>query len=254
MNKEKMALIGSGTLLLFLVWGAAMNALIGRVAPDISSLSRMLVTKGSLAAVMVLAMGRFGGLEYFGIRHNKSWWFLIPALPFILMTFMMLINPEASFDLPLAAMVGWTLLALAVGISEEAMFRGILWRTLEHKGVMVTSLVTSLLFGAVHLSGLMTDIPAEIIASQAVFAAGVGMMFAAVRLSSGSLLAPIVLHWIFDAAALVAAGGVREMFDNTMTPMRLLLPGLVFFIWGLGCVLVINRRAQKAAAQETGTL
>ncbi|NVJ99814.1 MAG: CPBP family intramembrane metalloprotease [Alphaproteobacteria bacterium] len=242
MNKNKIALIAGGTLLLFLVWGAGVNAVLRELAPDIDMLAKMLISKGSLAMVMLAAMWRFGGLSYFGMTRGKDWWFMVPALPFILMTLMVLMNPEAAFGLPATAMMGWALVALAVGISEEAMFRGILWRAVEDRGLLVTSLVTSLLFGAVHLSGLMTDIPAEIILSQAVFAAGVGMMFAAVRQVGGSLLAPIFFHWIFDAAAIIAAGGVRELFDDTMSPARLLVPGMIFFIWGLGAILLIRRR------------
>lgn len=119
--------------------------------------------------------------------------------------------------------------------------------------MLATSLLTSVLFGAVHLVGLFSPFPWQIIVSQAVFAAGVGMMFAAVRLVSGSLLAPICLHALFDAGALVAAGGIQEMFSDTMSVPRLLVPGIAFFLWGLICVLVIQRRRQTPGAATTLT-
>ena len=67
-------------------------------------------------------------------------------------------------------------------------------------------------------------------------------MFAAVRLVSGSLLAPIALHAVFDAGAIVAAGGVSEMLDDTLTVGRLLIPGAVFAVWGLACILIVKKR------------
>ena len=118
--------------------------------------------------------------------------------------------------------------------------------------MLTTSLLTSVLFGAMHLQGLFLPIPWQIIASQAVFAAGGGMLFAAVRLVYGSLLAPIFLHALFNAGAIVAAGGVREMFSDTMSVGRLLVPGIIFFVWGLICVLVIRRlRATSAMPSAT---
>ena len=123
-------------------------------------------------------------------------------------------------------------------------------RALEDRGVLTTSLVTSVLFGAAHLLGLFSPIPWQIVVSQAVFAAGVGMMFAAVRLASGSLLAPIFMHALFDAVAVVAAGGVKEMFSDTMSVGRLLVPGVVFFVWGLICVLVIRRRRRLPSGRQ----
>ena len=111
------------------------------------------------------------------------------------------------------------------------------------------------MFGAVHLIGLFTDIPWQIIISLARFAFGGGMMFAAVRLVSGSLLAPIALHAVFDALALIAAGGASEMFDNTWTVGRLLIPGAVFAVWGLACILIVkNRRSQGHLDRPTENL
>ena len=134
------------------------------------------------------------------------------------------------------------------------MFRGLLWHALEDRGVLTTSLLTSVLFGAVHLLDLFTPIPWQTVASQAVFAAGGGMLLAAVRLVSGYLRAPIFIHALFDAAAVVAAGGVQEMFSDTMTVGRLLIPGVVFFAWGLISVLVTQRRRRTTSAVPSAVL
>lgn len=246
MDKKNIKMIAGGMFLLFLLWGPAGRLMTGLLPLELNQVALMLVTKGLLAVLMVGAMWHFGGWRYFGMAGCKSWWFLLPSLPFILLTLGLLLNPEASFGLSAGAMLGWSLVSLFVGISEEALFRGILWRAAEPRGLLITSLVTSLLFGAVHLSGLLAGYPWQIIASQAVFATGVGMMFAAVRIVSGSLAVPILLHTIFDAAAIIAAGGVREMFDETMTPERLLIPGIAFFLWGLACILVIRWRHARA--------
>ena len=69
----------------------------------------------------------------------------------------------------------------------------------------------------------------------------------------GSLLAPIFLHALFDAGAIIAAGGVQELFSNTMSVKRLLVPGVIFFVWGLICVLVIRQRRRAVRAMPSAT-
>lgn len=222
--------------------GPVLSRVFDLADPDTAPLTVYLVNKGLFAIVLLVVLARWDGLRHYGFARVRSWWLLLPGAPFLLLTALLALNPEAPFGLGTAAALGWILVSISVAIGEEGVFRGLIWRALEDRGALTTSLLTSVLFGAVHLVGLFSPIPWEIIASQAVFAAGVGMMFAAVRLVSGSLLAPISLHALFDSGAVVSAGGVQEMFSDTMSVGRLLVPGTVFFVWGLICVLVIRRR------------
>lgn len=242
MDKNKTLIFGLLTVVAMLVWGWSSSGVTNSLIADADMLQIYLVNKGVFAAVLLVAMCILGGLKSYGIVGRSSLWFVVPGLPFILLTILVLLNPEAPFGLSFAATVGWILVAIFVGIGEECIFRGILWRALEPYGIVLTALVTSALFGAVHLVGLFAELPWQIVVSQAVFAFGVGMVFAAIRLVSGSLLAPIVLHAVFDAAAIVAAGGVNELLNDSLTPGQLLIPGAVFAFWGLCCIFVIQRR------------
>lgn len=224
-----------------LVWGPVASSLTRVLWPDAESLRIYLVNKGLFAVLLLAAMSRVGGLKFFGFARGSGWWFLVPGLPFLLLGAAVFFDPNAVFGLSMPSTVGWILVALLVGVGEEGVFRGILWKAFESRGVLVTAFATSALFGAVHLIGFLTDIPWQIVTSQAVFACGVGMMFAAVRLVSGSVLAPIMLHAVFDASAVVAAGGVTGIFD-TLSVERLLIPGAAFAAWGLVCILVVQRR------------
>ena len=225
-----------------LIWGPVASSLTSLLLPNADTLQIYLFNKGLFIVPLLVAMSKFGGLKFYGIKRGSSWWFLVPGLPILLLTVVVFFAPNAAAGLSIPATVGWILVALFVGIGEESVFRGILWRAFEPRGILVTAFSTSALFGAVHLIGLFTDIPWQIVTSQAVFAFGVGMMFAAVRLVAGSLFAPIALHAVFNAGAIVAAGGVSEMFDDTLTVERLLIPGAVFAAWGLACILIIKTR------------
>ncbi|MFN8158532.1 MAG: CPBP family intramembrane glutamic endopeptidase [Candidatus Nanopelagicales bacterium] len=91
---------------------------------------------------------------------------------------------------------------LAVGIVEETVFRGLLWAALpERWPASRVLLVTSLAFGAVHLSnGLVTGRWGAAVL-QAGLAAALGLWLGAVRLRTGWLGPSIVLHAVHDAAA-----------------------------------------------------
>lgn len=87
---------------------------------------------------------------------------------------------------------------LLIGISEELMFRGVLFKALRSRGpVWSTVLVSSLLFGFVHLlNGLSTGFIAAI--PQTIFTFCLGILFIAVRIRTGSLYPAILLHAAWD--------------------------------------------------------
>jgi membrane protease YdiL (CAAX protease family) len=253
MNRRILWGLSAIAFLALVLWGQVFSAVFELVDPDVDQLSGYLIDKGLFAVALLVVLAKWDGLRNYGFERGRSWWFLVTGAPIIVLTALLLLNPESPFGLGMAAALGWILVSTFVAIGEEGLFRGLLWRALEGRGMLTTSLLTSALFGTVHLVGLFTPIPWQIIASQVVFAAGGGMMFAAVRLASGSLLAPIILHALFDSCALVAAGGAQEMFSDTMSVGRLLVPGLAFFVWGLICVLVIRRRRRTTRAMPPAT-
>lgn len=253
MNRRILWGLSAIAFLALALWGHVFSAVFELVNPDADQLSVYLINKGLFAVALLVVLAKWDGLRNYGFARGRSWWFLVTGAPFLVLTALLAMNPEAPFGLGMAAALGWILVSIFVAIGEEGVFRGLFWRALEDRGMLTTSLLTSVLFGTVHLVGMFSPIPWQIIASQAVFAAGVGMIFAAVRLVSGSLLAPIFLHALFDAGAIVAAGGVQEMFSDTMSVGRLLVPGIAFFVWGLICVLVIRRRCRTTRAMPSAT-
>lgn len=246
MDKKKIQLFAFFALTGMLLWGTIASRLLAFFSPDASIMQTYLFVKGMFALLLLTAMKLWGGWIFFGLERRFTWWFFVPSLPILLLTAGLFFSPEAKFGLGTSASIGWILVAVFVGIGEECLFRGILWRAFDASRAISTAFATSTLFGAAHLMGLFTEIPWQIVCSQAVFAFGVGMMFASVRLISGSLLAPIVMHALFDSVAILAAGGVNEMFDETLSVERLLIPGAFFAVWGFVNVVVIQKRRQLA--------
>jgi len=92
------------------------------------------------------------------------------------------------------------LIALAAGVGEEALFRGVVQPALAaHSPIAIAVLLTGLLFGAAHW----------ITPTYALLASIVGSYLGALFVLSGNLLAPVVAHALYDVIALAVLVRVK---------------------------------------------
>ena len=123
------------------------------------------------------------------------------------MTYLLDASPLAFVD-PLYQSVSsvWLLVFAMVIVApfyEELIFRGILWSAIaeqfpsslysEHRGAIVASVVTSLIFAIIHLQYGIYEISTIVV---------LALIFCYARIKSGSLLLPILLHMINNGAAM----------------------------------------------------
>ncbi|TXS90777.1 CPBP family intramembrane metalloprotease [Parahaliea maris] len=159
---------------------------------------------------------------------------------------------------PTATIVIVLVNSMLVGISEELMFRGILFRNLMQTsmGTWAAIWVVSIVFGLVHsLNGFMTG---DFIAAsaQALAAMMSGIWLHAIRLRTTSLYPAMIIHGLWDfalflVAAAVVAGGVaggssNEIADPNMLE-QILLPALMplpLFVYGLWLLRGIGRKTK----------
>lgn len=224
------------------VWEVIQKPMSRAVMDSMGEASGYLIIK-TVGLLLVLGLAR-------GIGHWNSLGFRGPFRPASLLyglPLMLLAAAPLSTGAPVSGfgtLVLWALL-IAVGVTiEEVLCRGSLWTALEEKGIWRTTVITSVAFGSIHLLALTGSIPASVILSQAVFAFGVGFIFAAVRIASGNVWAPIAAHFAFNYPSLVAAGGITSTFQPG-TEMRMLSAGVVVGLVGIGLVAVAKRRHEK---------
>jgi membrane protease YdiL (CAAX protease family) len=192
-----------------------------------------------LVAVWLLNWWRATGLV--GWNGARSLWFAAPLLlvaaAFAAVGATVVASGEASATTYLIVLTN----ALAVGLSEELMFRGILWHGISTRVRPVpTVLWTALAFGAVHvLNGVLTGSFAGSI-TQAVFVGMSGVYYGAVRLRTGSLWPGVVAHGLWDTGVTVSIG---------MAVLLVPLADLLLFLYGV--VLLVQFARRPAAAATT---
>jgi membrane protease YdiL (CAAX protease family) len=154
-----------------------------------------------------------------------------------------------DLDTSLAMVIGVACLVIGGSLTEEIIFRGTLWEGLGGLGPWARSFATSLAFGSTHLLGIASGIPATVIMAQAVFAFGMGLILAGMRLSAGSIWTVVLLHIVFNFFALWAGGGIEGTFTPGVEP-QLVAMGAIMAIWG--CIVIYRQMRASGSDRRHG--
>lgn len=201
-----------------------------------------------LAGAMLVAVISWRRWPDLGFRGPDPGTLKLLWLPLLLVVLQFAV--AAMLGLPNGGVILLVLLnTLFVGFSEETMFRGILYRTLRGRiPIWPAVLLTSFLFGAVHiLNGFITGGFATAFL-QAILAGCSGLLLMAIFLRTGSLWVAIIYHALWDAAAFLVGLGASAMaetegsaaavetgapggFAQFLIPFLTVLPNLLYALW-----------------------
>ncbi len=133
-------------------------------------------------------------------------------------------------------LIVWGAISLFVAVNEETLFRGFILRGMMRSFKPMTAvIISSLAFGLLHILNLFEGGDPVTVGAQIISAMGVGAVFAAVTLRSGSIVPGVILHFLGDVIGLAALGGYGEAIQSTDPALAasLVVTGLVFMAWGL---------------------
>lgn len=132
-------------------------------------------------------------------------------------------------------LVKTVIFCIAVGITEEVMFRGLVFHWFRQHSVRMVIVISAASFAFIHLAvGLSSTFPTEVIVGQAFLAFSLGLIFAAARARDTSVLIPIIIHAGLDILVVSAQGGVSETLDNEAAAASgLLVIAAIVLAWGL---------------------
>jgi membrane protease YdiL (CAAX protease family) len=126
--------------------------------------------------------------------------------------------PLIAAKVPLSLAVLAVVISLMVGFVEEGVFRGLIIRILLPKGILLAALLSSVIFAALHLLNLLSGLPLAYVVGQMIIAFGLGLLFSAIRLRTGSIWPTLLLHGIFDSTALLLLA--LKPTQATATPLN----------------------------------
>jgi uncharacterized protein len=126
--------------------------------------------------------------------------------------------------LPLNELVTLVVAYAATAFFEEAIYRGAILSLLRPKGIWPAVLISSLLFGLVHLSNIALRGNPGLIALQALgaFTGGIGM--AAIRIRTRTIWTVIALHALHDL--FFQLGGLPVAMSDAISATVLMLYGI----------------------------
>jgi membrane protease YdiL (CAAX protease family) len=206
--------------------------------PDQAAATNVFIgsTTGLVVAVVAVTVLRWWPVVVRERLRLRGWVWVVPAIIWL--------AAIATIDFAQLRRAGWgialtvLLVTLLIAAGEELVFRGILLTFLRVRYTeVVAAVVTTLVFGAFHLTG------GPIYAlSATVF----GYVYYCVRRVSGGILLPIVLHALGDFTVLTAYSGPRPWTERSTS--------LIMFAVALGLVIlmvVLHRRAEPAATSSS---
>lgn len=154
-------------------------------------------------------------------------------------TFMLFLAAEDGPRSPFEILGLVLLLNFFVGLSEELLFRGILFGALRQHNRLVTAIIiSSVAFGFLHLVNAGAGQGLQQTAFQIINATALGVLFCALALAANSLWPAVVLHMVWNAYAMMGVAAAEFMGEvpgasvepPDLSPWSLLLPGLILLI------------------------
>lgn len=193
-----------------------------------------------LSAVLLGFIGKNGLKEYFGLRAVQGDW-----KPFLYFVPLLIISSASSWSgLALTQPLHLAALAVAamclVGLLEELIFRGLLFRAMCRDSVKVAILVSSLTFGVGHIVNLLMGAPLLDTLLQLVYASAVGFCYTTIVYVGGSIWPCVISHAVVNSLSVFAPESSVTMDIVTAVAQTVL---------GIGYGAYILRRGKKEAQQ-----
>ena len=257
MSTQKLTLLFVALFLFMMAWSVGLaEPLLDWLNPE-SQMDSYLINKGVLTLVIAALLWRlklFAAVGFGpGMGTTSFWASFVIGLPLLALGVLAFFEPGRPVLTPIE-LAGWAVVVIFVAFTEETLFRGVLWQALAETSHWRRAIITSVMFGMIHF------IPAGLggfgWAMAGVYglsAAGFGMIFAAMRERAGTIWSVIIVHAVFDMAAISASGSVDALLEPGLeTYMRFLSAATVFAIWGSGALYLIGRRARRDSEQVSG--
>ena len=202
----------------------------GTTALDELATSGIVFAIPAAAAFLLAAVAAFGWTRSIGLaRSHANRILLVPSLAVATLLALSAANGLPANEILLLLVVNTAF----VGISEELAFRGLLLSALLGRfSIRRAVLIGALLFGVVHsFNAFLTGDLGQAV-TQSVIAVGMGIWAGALRVKTGSLLGPMLLHALWDLALFCVLATATGSGLAAATSLLAILFVFVLAVWG----------------------
>ena len=157
-----------------------------------------------IAAVLLTRLQLWRTVGFQGLnppRDLRLYW--VPLFP------VLVIVPTAASrigQIGLEQFIVYLALAGLVGFAEEVAFRGLILRSIAHRGPWQAAIISAALFGLMHSLNVFAGADAAAVLLQVGNASAVGFCFAAITLRTGVIWPLVIIHGLTDLAGFVTGG------------------------------------------------
>ena len=207
-----------------------------------------------VAIILLLAVAwklEFFDQTFFSKRNLKIGALL--SVPILIIAVLWNILPSVMYNNPSLFRIDVSLIVmafastLAIVFRQEILFRGLIFRNflrrygMTKKGIYISIIVSSVIFGLVHASNAVSSSPDAII-QQVIYATAMGIILALFYLITGNLLVPALCHGLFDFTDYVIPGFYNIPYDAALTSdwVQNLIVAIVFVVIAVIIVKKIN--------------
>jgi membrane protease YdiL (CAAX protease family) len=173
------------------LFGLAAKAVFPQFQPEFVALI-------ALSIVVALALSMLGWWKEAGFNVPSEWrdsrLMIIPFIIVLGLPFLKGVKPSDP-ETFVYLVIGYAL----TGFMEEGLMRGIVLRVLKPTGTTRSVVISSLLFGLIHIGNLLYRNPIIVFAQMiGAFVHGIGL--SAIRLRTNTIWFPVILHALHDLA------------------------------------------------------
>lgn len=153
-----------------------------------------------------------------GLQNKEAWMFVLAGLLLDVVTTG--VSYALTKTVPVVPSISALLIAFQAGISEETIFRAVpvsimMKNNPSRKRMWIAVIITSAVFGLVHMSNIVAGAALSGAIVQSVNAACMGLFFVAIYLRSGNILLTMVFHSLHDVIAMTDPAQTTGVFTTS---------------------------------------
>ena len=221
-----------------LVWFEMFPPTISR-DETVNALLISIITRAAGSVIFILLAQRMGWKIWTFRVKGRALAAVLPAFAVVINNFPLigLISGAAYVTAPAWQTALFALSCLLIGLFEEMAFRGVFYllilsaRRDSTKKIFLVTVVSSAVFGAIHLFNLLAGAGVGPTVLQAGYSFLIGGMCSIALLVTGSIWIPVLLHALFDFGGyLISTLGAGVVWDPATVAITAIL-GVAVTVW-----------------------